>query len=452
MTRMVSGDLFGEPEIQKETMRKIVPVYGAHLIGDEQGNAYESLKTQVEIEGMFPMDSYVGHVWEPKVIDVVKSAKPSVVTLDGLDYDDLYDSMRGDKKFNAGLDFWFSFPGSPFAVKPEEKDLFVVGGDIPAFSLWLRLMRPDDVWFYYATYNGVQLSENRNKALDVFYARDVIGVAFIDYYYETTGVNIVEPNRYATSDAERVLAEDVGVEKELSRKVSRVGGLVAGIALLRQFAADKSGRVTRRSFLRGALIAAGGLISLAGGLNDARIPEGDWVHSGNIYARGKYPLRFLARGTDLNEVMQGWKMSDFRECLVAIKSSEAVQKLGEDAVSDGPVVSVWGTDHKGGNNHWNNLEQEREIVEGHFVAVLQRTGHMMKVYQEDVGDKGDFRKKIVRELARMFGGTIVFGIGKVPDTLTLEAVSRAIRVEDKYVSPAIIGIADSAARKCGFLR
>lgn len=103
-----------------EERNLIVPVFGGHVTGNEEEARLRSI-LDGRNTGQYPDI----HAWPSGVSQKVRELNPQLLALD---------SLSGIPDVDPSLLFFLS-PGNPFKLRSEDKDLFIMGGDITN-SMW----------------------------------------------------------------------------------------------------------------------------------------------------------------------------------------------------------------------------------------------------------------------------------------------------------------------------
>jgi len=277
-------------------------------------------------------------------------------------------------------------PGDPFAYRTEDptgKDTFLVGADLP-FYFHDYLKTV----FLFATKN----SQNLQEAI----GRDI-----------------------------QMSKEDLALSKKLGE--SALLAMLYGISFLPIASAASAGLALALASIEGTRVLLNRLLHMRGFGNNLPF----------VVSRLTTPIMFQD------------KEIAFRNALIAAKTRDMREKLGKRA-NNGPMVNVLGTAHAIGKNVWKNEASGDKVIQRRFRKMFQtmQALHNSSEQTERSLSSSDIAH-LVYDMVTVFGEVAAWKIGERPQEtpVSTESARKALPLEERFYSPAIIRLANQAAVK-----
>ncbi len=416
------------PKETVQAFKKIIPIFGFHLVGSEGSKAYKKFEQQYKDNKKYPGF----RIWPKSTIDALRRLNPSLVLIDSRDYDPLFD--RPPFAFTTGD--MFSFPGDPFNTRTDNEGFFIVDADIPMGSIVGHKLYSKN-------------HDNYPTHLDLAHE------AVLRYWEFPGDWDIEDQNiQVAKSDLENNWL----AYKDMAEFMFSFGmGVAGGINFLQE--ASNPRLSTRRRFINKIFQTAGAL----GAINNIRLfatapqllrdtEEGMHVYkpwemaiSNNIIF---HPIAAFARN----------QRTILRNAVASIKLREVDNDIPQDQKPAGPLVTVFGALHGLDYDIWNDPEGEKQRVKEAMKDIFKEMEALIEKSGE--GKDQQFRKQAVERMVEIFGGTRVWkvnpGISDMGSKLSRRKLfllerSKNIEVVKTAISPTIRTLAFIAAQEQGFL-
>lgn len=364
---------------QYRGQRRIIPVLAAHKDVINTWHDERAMELFGERREVLP-DL---HFWPESAIKRVKALKPRILGIDSLG------DPRTDPFVNARNYLFYLSPGNPFDLRVQNRDIFILGGDIATFDK----------------------DKDSEFIVGRFPLTGKIVAAYLEQLLE--GPSPYEPKSDNFLDG---LKESVAIKA------------------IPEFAALAIVAVLAEDNLRNATMAALTLDAVRVGLH-SRLVRSELFE--------KVPYRRLVRLT--KPLFERDAYDDLRNALVAMKLDYAQSLLSPKEIADGPTVALFGTAHGIGKNLWNNTHK-REAVLGKAVGQVLR--NLDKSYSRR-GESVDhsLRERIIGELSLFFGAGTIWRVKEGTGTNRVEEIRQQMPKEREFVTPAIVQIVHQVACK-----